>query len=281
MRDDGGSAPGQTDSHGSHAPAQRFVIVCWPRSGSYLMVELMNQLPRVLCHGEVFKPARVEVFKPLADDPSYGTQQRDADPVGFLQRVLNATPDRLTGFKLFWAHDRRAVRHVLGDIDTRLMFLVRNPVDMYVSLLNARATGTWIKRKPGPQGQAARLHFDLAEFDRQCDWVLACMRRALRLCEVAPERARFVGYEELDDPGIREIAGWLGTPAPEAPIRPSLMRQVTTPMEALLDNHAEMAAHVDRRFPGLRTATGREWIDWVARNAGPAIEVGEQERDAG
>lgn len=271
MYEDGGS-PGQSTDGDSQAPGQRFVIVCWPRSGSYLMVELMNQLPHVLCHGEVFKPARAEVFEPLANDPSFATAERDADPVGFVERVLSATPDRVTGFKLFWTHDRSAVRHVLAETGTRLLFLIRNPVDMYVSLLNARATGKWILRRDSARVKAKPLHFDIAEFDRQSGWVLQSIRRAARICEATPARACFVGYEELDDPGLRRIGRWLGAPEPAADVRATLVRQVITPHAELLDNYAEMVAHVDRRFPGLRSATAREWIEWALREPRSAPE---------
>ena len=148
---------------GEGPPPGRFVIVTLPRSGSYHLVSLLGSAKDVVCHGEVFKRERIELgawhlekMKVKAEDVGL----RDEKPLKFLDRLRSLNGRKIFGFKLFPQHlgNSTTLRdQLLGDSSWKKIFLFRNPVESYASLLRAQSTGVWVLQA-GSKVQEERLH---------------------------------------------------------------------------------------------------------------------------
>ena len=109
------------------------------RTGSNFLEANLNALPGVTCHGEAFNP----VFIGRKDQTEFlgvTLAQREQDPALLLRRMRERTPG-LSGFRYFHDHDPRIFDLVMDDPRCAKIVLTRNPLESYVSLKIAQATG--------------------------------------------------------------------------------------------------------------------------------------------
>ncbi len=125
----------------------RFVILAAPRTGSNLLCTLLNSHPQVLCHHEVFNPngvftARDYQGKGLSVE---SLQQRDANPLGFLDRVWQSGTDSMcVGFKWTRGQNQDVLKSVLEDCGVKKIVLHRrNRIKTFVSEKIAQQTQQW------------------------------------------------------------------------------------------------------------------------------------------
>ena len=134
----------------SNNDKKKFVILTQPRSGSYFFQSLLDSAEDIACHGEIFKADRVELsdwYRKKLSIKKEDISERDKDPVIFLNRLRNLTPYKIFGFKAFNDHiQSRPVlkEYVLMSNDWKKIFLIRNPVYTYASLLRAKLSGKWV-----------------------------------------------------------------------------------------------------------------------------------------
>lgn len=125
-----------------------FVIYGSMRTGSSLLVSLLNQLPGVVCHGEVFNPNFVGLHPTYARTfriPREATAKRDLDTDALYELLLHASPDtRMVGFKIFPGHDRNILERTLTDTRVRKIILRRDIVESFVSLCQAEKNKVWL-----------------------------------------------------------------------------------------------------------------------------------------
>jgi LPS sulfotransferase NodH len=125
----------------------RFVILAVPRTGSNLLCTLLNSHPRILCHHEVFNPQGIFTARDLPDCQlrEASLSQRDADPLGFLDRVWKTGSDvAAIGFKWTRDQDETVLRQVVADRHVRKIVLRRrNRIKTFVSESVARQTQQW------------------------------------------------------------------------------------------------------------------------------------------
>ena len=136
----------------------RICILAAPRTGSSLLRSLLDSQEDVTFAGEVFHPKNVQLPRPLrrAIPAAEQTREaRDADPVGFLERCVEACPTTVFGFKHFQSHADAVRDLVLERPEWRIVLLYReNFLAVYASRLAARASGAWSATGPTPAGEA-------------------------------------------------------------------------------------------------------------------------------
>ncbi|RVC61293.1 hypothetical protein EN779_10925, partial [Mesorhizobium sp. M4B.F.Ca.ET.088.02.2.1] len=97
-------------------------------------------------HGEIFNAGFVGLRSDYHEKlslPREGVEMRDADPEQFIARILDDPAARFVGFHIFPEQTRPAILPVLEDESVKKLWLVRNPVASFVSLLEAEASGVW------------------------------------------------------------------------------------------------------------------------------------------
>jgi LPS sulfotransferase NodH len=155
-----------------------FVILTSPRTGSTLLVHMLDSHPEVAAGGEFFNVdlvGRGVIDWPdpaLRNDPELHAL-RAADPVAFLGRMRDEAARRgvrAAGFKLIYEQaletaPRGVIEYLVADRSIRVIHLRRrNVLRQYLSLKVAARTGEW-HRKVGekggrPERGPLRLDFD-------------------------------------------------------------------------------------------------------------------------
>lgn len=230
------------------------VIIAHGRTGSTLLVNLLNRQPGVRFLGEIFNEQAIflpEAMRPEGQTPETLKVRRSEDPVGFLDEVVTLCREPIFGFKLLRGHSPAARAHVIADPDWRCIILYRdNYLAVHASLLTARATGVWVrygpKDKPKPAAAAEAdplppLAFDAGEFLRGFTQYRRYYLQSLRECDAAGKPFQLVEYHQLQRPEIvRNLARHIGVEAPVFPRvavakqgSPSLLERFSNPQDVM------------------------------------------------
>ena len=231
---------------------ESFVIFAEMRTGSNLLEAALNELKGVCCHGEAFNPALIGYPK-RAELLGVSMAERDADPHELWRRIRRA--EGLNGCRYFHDHDPRVLDEMLADRRCAKIVLTRNPIESYVSLKIARATGQW-KLGDARHRKAAQALFDAGEFEAHLGELQAFQIRLMHGLQVSGQTAFYIDYEDAQDLGVLNgLAEWLGVADRLAALPSSLVPQNPEPLEAKVGNFPAMEASLARmdRFNLSRT----------------------------
>ncbi len=219
-----------------------FVILATMRTGSNLLEQIIAGLPGIHCHGEAFNPNFIEGPR-KQQALGWTIPERDADPRGFLDAMIEFGGNRLSGFRLFDGHSPIVQARVLRDPACARIVLRRDPLDSFVSLKIAQETDQWMLRNPRRR-QTARIRFVASEFGayrrrhiQHYDQIEAGLRRSgLPALEL--------DYNDLNDPDLPgRLAAYLGLP--DGPVTaPDLVRQNPGGLRGKVINYGEMCAQL-------------------------------------
>ena len=257
-------------------PFDRFVVLADMRTGSNFLEANLNAIPGLRCHGEAFNP----VFIGKKDQTSYlglSLADREADPLALIRAMETAT-DGLAGFRLFHDHDPRVLAHCLADRRCAKIVLTRNPLESYVSLKIARATGQW-KLGDGRRRREAQAEFDADEFEAHVTALQAYQLHILRSLQISGQTAFWIGYEDVGDLEVLNgLASFLGIPGRLEALDDSIKKQNPEALEDLVANPASMAAGLARldrfnlgRTPNFEPRRGAGVPGWVAAAGAPLL----------
>ena len=140
------------------------MLLAAPRTGSHLLLNLLNSSGRVFFDAELMNLVTISVFgenlKPEEAGALYAL--RANDPVSFLKVMLSRSHHTdarrlddvaVRGFKLFPHQSHDAFDWVLGEPSMRVVHLYReNLLAEYSSLLVAYAEGHWVGGPPTDAG---------------------------------------------------------------------------------------------------------------------------------
>ncbi len=231
---------------------ESFVLLAGMRTGSNFLEANLNALPGVTCYGEAFNP----VFIGKKDQTTLlgvSLDERDADPQVLLGRMRGA--GGLWGFRFFHDHDARVLEASLADPACAKIILSRNPVESYVSLKIARATGQW-KLTDAKRLKTASVVFDPAEFETHLTSQQDFYLRLLRHLQTTGQTAFYLDYDDLADLSVLNgLAAFLGVEARLQAVDDTLKKQNPQDLEAKVENIDEMRGALARldRFNLSRT----------------------------
>ena len=199
----------------------RFAIIGAARSGTNLLVDLLNSHPDVECHGEIFSHRGVRTLRRASRVRRLlGTEDldtsRNVDPLAFLDAVWRASPAGITtGFKMF-ANDFPIVQEALARTpEIRLIVLERpNKLAIFSSMEIGKATQIWHTSEPSETLPEIRLDFDGAAFQRFVEGqetIYRRLRERLNVRAACPETVLQLAYPKLTSPGIGDrLCAFLG-----------------------------------------------------------------------
>lgn len=221
-----------------------FVILAGMRTGSNLLEANLNALDGVTSYGEVFNPHFVG--RKNADE-LFGVSlaEREKDPKPLLEKLRSETPG-LSGFRFFQDHDPRVLDLVLADPRCAKIVLTRNPVDSFVSLQIARATGQW-KLADAKRLKNATAHFDETEFREHLATNQAFHLHILAALQKSGQTAFILDYEDLGSVDVLNgLSAFLGLPARLKAVDDTLKKQNPEALEEKLENHEALVEAVSR-----------------------------------
>lgn len=200
----------------------RVCIMAAPRTGSSLLRSLLDSQDGVMFAGEMFHPGTVQLpqaLKRAIPEAERSAAARDADPVGFLARCVDACPSEVFGFKLFQGHSEAVREHVFEQPDWKIVLLYReNFLAVYASRLAARATGAWsVKAKGAPDPAAEpedkRVVFDVAKFNKARDGYMRYYDKLIHRCAKTGRPFHLIEYAEVQRAEVvQNLARHLGFP---------------------------------------------------------------------
>lgn len=245
---------------------RKFVILSLPRTGSTYLVDVLDAVEGVRCLSEIFHPSEIALRHHVPSDPGLlDMAARNADPIGYLERVERDIPDcGWFGFKHFPRHGVPLMRHLCASRAWRKIFLWRdNLLEQYLSFLLASLhfgrTG-W-----GRVPDDARLTIpietvidDLHTIERNYFEIEQTMLLADRRDVFSLE------YAELGDMSVmRGLLAFLGLP--EASIAQALLRQAAGDVATALrfvrgPRAAQRIRNMNEIRAVLQNSRYRRWI---------------------
>lgn len=219
-----------------------FTIFGAMRTGSNLLEHSLDQYDGIAGHGELYnphfigKPDRREFLTiPLAG--------RNTDPVGLLNKLIAATPKTIPGFRIFDNHDRRVIDFAARDPDCAKIILTRAPIDSFISLEIAQATGQWMLMKDENR-RVAKMRFDRQKYEtylakRKTHY--AFIRRA---AQEAGQPVFQIDYDDLSDLSVLNgVARFIGSTEIKTKLPDKIRRQNPPAWEDKVENVEELRAY--------------------------------------
>jgi hypothetical protein len=187
---------------------ESFVVFAEMRTGSNFLESNLNAMSGVSCLGEAFNPHFVGV---AGQTSLFGLDiaERDRDPSALLARMKKRTAG-LSGFRFFHDHDPRVLDAVIADRSCAKIILTRNPIESYVSLKIAQATGQW-KLTNVRSLKSAKVTFDGDEFERHVGMLQRFQIEVLKRLQRSGQTAFYLDYEDIGDIEVLNgLAAFLG-----------------------------------------------------------------------
>lgn len=240
--------------------SRKFVIVSAPRTGSTLLVKTLNSLDAICCHGELLAPNHVRGYEDGAaliymskaerESRMQGLlQERDADPVEFIDRALD-TGAATAGFKVLynaflnprWSD---VIRHLQNQDNIRFIHLTReNALRRFISE-QISGHGGPIHSAVGGKNQApVSVHIDIDLFLRRSAELATQARELTAL--LSQHTVLETNYESLaaDTPAaVARVCHFLGLDTAYSDIKPALEKVGAKDLEKSVSNYPELLNH--------------------------------------
>ncbi|PYG26325.1 sulfotransferase family protein [Pelagimonas varians] len=192
---------------GSPRPApHRFVILGLPRSGTTYLTTLLNAHPKMSCTGEQFNPRAVVGLDEQDDSYEAVVANRDADPVGFMQRIFEEPHPRTVkwaGFKFMLGHNISVFKALEADPDITLVYVWReNRLAQVTSLIKAAQSQRWAQGKEDSAYVQAKINASPRQISHR--WHELAMTDYLFSSWLAaqPHRQISIEYRDMFAPGF-------------------------------------------------------------------------------
>lgn len=202
------------------ADIQPAVLLAAARTGSHLLLNLLNSTGRVFFDAEIMNVGKISVFGhdlPI-ERSAHLNRLRADDPAAFARVMLSRSYHldgrrldevRVRGFKLFPEQHPAVARWAMADPSVRIVHLFRaNLLAEYASLLTAMDSGHWVggAQRPKPQ----RIDFDAPRFLRFVAAKAAHWSRLREQCARREGGFVEIEYAGIDRHGIERVLQHLG-----------------------------------------------------------------------
>lgn len=234
-----------------------FVLFAEMRTGSNFLEANLNAFDGIHCHGEAFNPNFIG-YPNRSEILGITQEERDASPQSLIAAIRAQSAGRdsvIEGFRYFNDHDGRVLEPILTDPRCAKIVLTRNPLESYISRKIAAATGQW-KLTHAKHAKSQKITFVAAEFAAHVDRLQNFQVHILNTLQKTGQTAFYVDYEDVRHVEVMNgIAAWLGRKARLDALDRNLKKQNPEPIQAKVNNVAEMEAALARfdRFNLSRT----------------------------
>ena len=201
----------------------RFVIIANPRTGTNHFIDLLNSHPDITCHREVFHPHAVYLKQGTRDGL---LEERNSDPLAFLEKTYAESLTRACGFKIFMNHDDLVLDSVLHDRDIKKIVLYRpNFLAVYSSDKIAGAENRYLISDNKGGGISDGVYdssrtekkalFNRGEFKLRWNAYQEHFKRAVEVLNDTGQDYLFVTYEDfMNESFFRRVFPFLGLAQP-------------------------------------------------------------------
>jgi hypothetical protein len=179
-----------------------FVIYTYPRTGSNNLVSLLHSADDITCHGEIFTADRLNLHVWFQERLNKTLEDRIANPLGYLSDLRAISKYQNFGFKLFneHLHQTPALRQLLHFSDWKKVILLRDPVEMYSSVLRAIQTNVWWVTNETERVAKKILNQKVRFSVETWDAHVRDVSYWIRVCETIQDNVFVAVYGEYDKP---------------------------------------------------------------------------------
>ncbi len=219
-----------------NTPQLKFIIFTSGRSGSTLLVDLLNSNPNVQCDSEILK-------------------RRVAFPMGLVHHFEKASNKSIYGWKLLsyqllnvqtGIKDKADFfKHLVEQENYKILYLKRdNKVKQALSIIYAFYRGTWHSDESGHQKPVQPFALDPKVFYHFLKEVDILDKFEEELIATVPHL--FISYEEdLSDPAfygrtVQRVADFLGIDIPVKPPSTNLKKVTPTKLTSMITNKQQV-----------------------------------------
>lgn len=240
----------------------KFVVLSLHRSGSSLLVDLLDRVPDIKCYCELFKPYTEYTdrnwLKANSGRYSDWKEEVQQNPLKYMNEILAMnTHCKAVGFKLLHGHHSDVIHHVVHSSEFRKIILNRHPVSRYISHARAVSTGKWCKLSDS-DSSTPMLTFNVKMFNT----ILMSHRKFQSIVDrVKSQPDNLITVVDYDDvvnlSGVELIIRDLGiTCPPRTDLVSSFRKQTTEPIESLFTNYKELKSWIMRKHTDLMEQPG-------------------------
>lgn len=226
---------------------KKFVLIGAPRTGSTLLVQLLNSSPVIKCHYELYNQNELNID---GVDRSAEIPERNANPTAFLDKIVAETNPRAeaVGFKIFDGHNEELMQELIRRDDWKKLVLNRrNFLSIYSSRLISQKKELWsAPTEDGKRGSVAETSAtptwnETVEFDEKQFWNLydrhvGFYGRVVEALNAAGQHFEYLEYGDLLNEGlVRRLFPYLGIAQPDQ-LQTNLRRNNTSHILSRFDN---------------------------------------------
>ena len=194
------------------------------------------------------------------------TDRRDSHAIRYIKKIRRFDPGTIFGFKLFRQHVPRvpALKVIRNSSQWKKVALLRDPIEVYASMLRALETGRWTKKKgidSSDQEQFLKVHFTPKTFKRFAKRYDGYLRNVLKHADNSDWLV--VSYDRLNDLATQQaILDFVGSSTPAEDLTSSYEKQYERPIAEAFDNWDELVEFIAREKPF-------EGLEWSGRPSRP------------
>lgn len=235
-----------------------FIIYCFPRTGSYHLMSLLDSCDDIICHGEVFKPNRIEIGPWHKKHVGFTSpSSRDEQPIRFIRRLRALNPHKHFGFKIFQTHVHRVPQldRLITHPVWKTILLYREPIATYASWLRARETRVWTLRDGAAPVSRDTLNVPVTYTEESLREFSQSYNHFLDRCAAIRERklnSFVIYYDQInDETALDALVSFLGS-AHSAPLSSDYRRQFRGSLIDGFANWNELQERLSGDWPFLR-----------------------------
>jgi len=236
----------------------QFIIITQPRSGSYFLQSLLDSAEDIVCHGEIFKNDRVEIGEWHSKRLGIGRhdiEKRNSDAYAFVMGLRKLNLHKIFGFKAFWSHikpHKVLMEKIVNSTEWKKIFLYRNPLETYASLLRAKETQQWVQKNSAERemlkkSDLVQVKFEETSFSRHLREFNVFIKKYSRIVSAQPGHCLSVEYHEmLQQERQADILKFLGSSARVEELQSAYKKQFEGSLDEAFINKKDVLAFLKK-----------------------------------
>ena len=247
---------------------KQFVIFSLHRTGSSLLVDILDRIPGIKCYYELYKPDTDYTEKEWLTTYQHvhlnWKERNKTEPLKYWNELINLNCNsraKAIGFKIFWDQNQILLKHVADSDDYEKIVLLRNPIARYISSARAKATGKWFQVKS--ETSAKKLTFNPQEFEFFLRDHICGARYYLRKAKEMPHKYIVTTYENVVNKKIiKDILSKLEIDCPiPSELTTQYVKQTIEPIKSCFLNYEQMKEYLISNHASLLSEPGSPTFD--------------------
>lgn len=230
----------------------KFAIFGHARSGSNLLISMLDLSDEIISHGEVFNPYETIYSKKNKEELSLDIKLRDKDTIRFLNSVYESgfKDYRAVGIKHFLVYDHLISNYLASSSNIKKIILTRkNFLRAYVSLQIAFHTKVWAcgeTKYSDYQQMDKKIKVNLADFFDNHSYLTKRLNEIEEIMNRDNQKVFRITYEELASSSmkkrVREVFNFISTEIVIPELKTSLKKQNPKELKDYITNYDEVSS---------------------------------------